>query len=224
MNLLAVETATEACSAALLFEGGLLQRHRVAPREHAHLILGMCEELLAEAGIGRGRLDAIAFGRGPGSFTGVRVATGVVQGIAFALDLPVVPVSTLAAIAQGAFRERGWGEVVAAIDARMGEVYWGAYRASDGLVAPVDGEHLSSPSAARGAFTERWHGAGSGWGSYGALLAPALKIASWDGERLPQARDVATLAAAACARGETVVAGQALPVYLRDEVAHRQRG
>ena len=124
MKILALDTSTEACSAALLIDTEIHQRYEVAPREHGALILPMIETLLSEAGCAPTQLDALAFGRGPGAFVGVRIATGVAQGIAFAADLPVIPVSSLAAMAQSVEH----GNVYSAIDARMNEVYWGAYR------------------------------------------------------------------------------------------------
>ena len=131
-TLLALDTATEACSVALLHDGRVLSHYEVAPRMHAQRLLPMIQQLLGEAGIAASALDAIAFGRGPGAFTGVRIAIGVVQGLAFALDRPVLPVSNLAVLAQRALREQGATQVAAAIDARMDEVYWGCYRAEAG--------------------------------------------------------------------------------------------
>jgi tRNA threonylcarbamoyladenosine biosynthesis protein TsaB len=222
MQILAIDTSTEACSAALFHDGVVVQRYRLAPREHAALILTMCDEVLAEAGVARAQLDAIAFGRGPGSFTGVRIAAGVAQGLAFALDRPVVAVSTLAALAQGAVRELGWARVLAAIDARMGEVYWGAFeRGPDGLVVATHSEVVAPPQRVQGTFSHTC-GAGSGWQTYGEMLRETTGITEWDGERFPQAHDVALLGAAACARGEAVAADQAIPVYLRDDVTHKK--
>ena len=142
MNILAIETATEACSAALAVDGEIIERYQVAPRRHTQLIHGQMEEVLAETGLALGQLDAIAFGRGPGAFTGVRIATSVVQGVAFALDLPVIPISTLAALAQGCEGDR----LLVAIDARMNEVYWGVYRRDQGgLVELVGEERVVAP-------------------------------------------------------------------------------
>ena len=124
MKLLALDTATEACSAALYIDGEIKQEYQLAPREHTRLILAMVESLLVEAGITIKQLDALAFGRGPGSFTGVRIATGAVQGMAYGADLPVVPVSTLASIAQSVHDEHQAESVLTAIDARMQAVYW----------------------------------------------------------------------------------------------------
>ena len=149
MKLLALDTATEACSAALLVDDAIIERYELAPRRHAALILPMIEAVLAEAGIGVAQLDALAFGCGPGAFTGLRIAAGVAQGIALAGGLPVVPVSTLAAIACHAVARYGVERVAAAIDARMGEVYWGTYRAArDGGVVLMGAERVCSPALA----------------------------------------------------------------------------
>ncbi|HKK05193.1 MAG TPA: tRNA (adenosine(37)-N6)-threonylcarbamoyltransferase complex dimerization subunit type 1 TsaB [Gammaproteobacteria bacterium] len=229
MRVLALDTATEACSAALLIGTEVRARYELAPRQHANLILMMIDQLLAEAGIALGDLDGLAFGRGPGGFTGVRIATGVVQGLAFGASLPVAPVSTLQALAQGAWRELGHERVLAAIDARMDEVYWGAYELEDGqgertmvlrgeerVVSP---DAVSVPSAGAS-----WFGAGSGWYAHGAALVQAVgeRLAGREDTRYPQAHDIAVLGAAALRRGEGVAAEQALPVYLRDEVAWKR--
>src|SRR3954470_6762837 len=138
MNLLAIDTATECCSAALLCGEHLLERSELAPRRHAELILPMIDSLLSEARLSRRSLDGIAVGRGPGAFTGVRLAISVAQGLALGLDIPVVPVSSLAALAQGAPEQTHGDALLAAIDARMGEIYAGAFhRGADGLVTPI---------------------------------------------------------------------------------------
>jgi tRNA threonylcarbamoyladenosine biosynthesis protein TsaB len=218
MIILALETATEACSAALLCDGEVLERYRVVPRGHTRLILPMLDELLAEASVSLTQVDALAFGRGPGAFTGVRIAVGVVQGIAFGADLPVVPVSTLAALAQGAAA----GRVLAAIDARMGEVYWGAFeRNSAGLMVVSREECLALPAQVPRPMNDGWHGAGSGWQAHGEVLVAHLGgvVATLDGGALPHAGDVARLGAAGLVAGQVVSAEVALPVYLRDQVA-----
>ena len=225
MKLLAIETATEACSAALLMGESVLQRYEVAPRAHANLILPMVQSLLDEAGLVMTDLDALAFGRGPGSFTGVRIATGVIQGLAFAAELPVLPVSTLAAVAQGARREMEASRVLAAIDARMGEVYWGAYVSdADGLMQLVGQECVVPPEQVTVPDEGPWIGSGSGWGSYAEALTTCVggSVIESDGTRLPQARDIAQLAQGAWRRGEAVAAEQALPIYLRDNVAKKK--
>jgi len=225
-RLLAFDTATEACSAALLVGDALAERHVIGPREHARLLLPMVEELLREGGLALADLDAIAFGRGPGSFTGVRIATGMAQGLAFAAGLPVVPVSSLAALAQQA-ADAGHARVLAAIDARMGEVYWGEFtRGADGLVVAAGEERVCPPGAVPPPEAEGWFGIGTGWGTYRDVLEARLGGAVVDcaPEAWPRAATVARLGAAARATGVALPPAQALPVYLRDEVAHKPAG
>lgn len=217
-TLLALDTATEACSVALLHNGEILSHYEVIPRLHAQRVLPMVQNLLAEAGVTLSALDAIAFGRGPGAFTGVRIAIGVVQGLAFALERPVLPVSTLATIAQRAHREHGVTQVVSAIDARMDELYWGCYRAHAGEVQLAGVEAVLPPEQAtlpRDAAGE-WFGAGTGWG-YAERIP--VRVERMDAGLLPHAQDLLQLAAFAWQRGEALEAGQAQPVYLRDNVA-----
>ena len=218
MKLLALETATEACSAAVWVDGAVLERYELAPRRHAALILPMSEAVLAEAGLTLSQLDAVAFGRGPGAFTGVRVAVGIAQSIAFAADLPVIPISTLAALALGAARETGRTRIAAALDARMGEVYWGCYGISGAAVEVLDEERVSAPAAVSAPPGE-WFGAGSGWAIYSAVLSGQLTVGGWLSECYPRAGDVARLAADPRRRGDWVDAERALPVYLRNSVA-----
>lgn len=218
-TLLALDTSTEACSVALAHQGRVLVRHEVIPRLHAQRVLPMVRELLDEAGLAMAELDAIAFGRGPGAFTGVRIAIGVVQGLAFALDRPVLPVSDLAVLAQRAWREHGAERVAAAIDARMDEVYWGCYRLEDGEMRLVGVEAVLPPEQValpRAVGDEPWFGAGTGWHYAGRL---AVKAQALDSSLLPHARDLLALALPAWARGEAVAAEAAQPVYLRDNVA-----
>ena len=223
MHLLAIETATETCSAALWSDGQVIEHYQFAPREHNRLILPMVEAVLAEAGLSAVQLDALAFGRGPGSFTGVRIAAGVAQGIALGADLPVVPVSTLAALAESALAETGLDCAYACIDARMGEVYWSVYQAGQGGLELL-GDEVVLP-AEQVAFPEETSGVGigSGWGTYGAVLAERLggraKLAL--PERFPRASSVARLGALAFRQGAALSPEQALPVYLRDNVAKK---
>ncbi len=220
MKILALETATDACSAALWLDGEVEETLRLAPREHAALLLPMVQSLLAGAGLTLGRLDALAFGRGPGSFTGLRIAAGMAQGLAFGAGLPVVPVSTLAALAQGTAREQGVDRVLAALDARMQEVYWGAYRLQGAHVVAAAQEIVCPPTAVPpppGAG--EWAGAGSGWLAWGEALRAATGASRVFADQRPQARDVASLAATGLAAGEAVAPEQVRPVYLRDQVA-----
>ena len=217
-TLLALDTATEACSVALLHDGMVTSHYEVIPRMHAQKLLPMIKQLLAESGVALNALDAVAFGRGPGAFTGVRIAIGVVQGLAFALQRPVLPVSTLATIAQRAWREQGTTQVAAAIDARMDEVYWGCYREHGGEMQLVGSEAVLPPEQVvlpRAAGGD-WFGAGTGWG-YAERMPVAVQ--GCDAALLPHAEDLLRLAAFAWQRGEALEADQAQPVYLRDNVA-----
>lgn len=221
MRLIALETATEACSVALWIDGDLhwLMEPNAA-RRHGELVLDQVQRLLAEAGLVPTQLDLVAVGRGPGAFTGVRLGLGAAQGLAFAIGVPVVPVSTLAALAQqGA--ERGAQQVLAALDARMGEVYWSFLRTGrDGLVVPA-AERLSAPQDVMVEWVSGPRLAlGAGLAAYPALPERlGLRRSEVDGGALPCAREVAVLAAAAHARGESVSPERAQPVYLRDRVA-----
>ncbi|MCI0506573.1 MAG: tRNA (adenosine(37)-N6)-threonylcarbamoyltransferase complex dimerization subunit type 1 TsaB [Gammaproteobacteria bacterium] len=221
MNLLAIETATEACSAALYIDGEIEQRFKIAPREHGSLILGMIDELMAEAQLSVSQLDAIAFGRGPGSFIGVRIAAGVTQGIAFGAGLPVVPVSTLAAIAQGARHDH----LLVAIDARMDEVYWGQYSrsAANGTVCERAPERLLLPDEILVVeASDSWVGVGTGWETYRESLQRRLPFVTLiDNNHYPMARSTAVLGAVLYQQGQMVAAEEAIPVYLRDRVAEK---
>ncbi len=223
-RLLAIETATEACSAALVVEGRVLERFEVAPRRHADLILLMIESLLAEGGVRRAELDAIAVGRGPGAFTGVRLAISIAQGLALALDRPVLPVSTLAALALegAALDEAREALLLAVIDARMGELYVGGYRRDDqGLVHAVVDESLQRPEALAVPEAVRYVAIGSGVSAHGEALRTRLgdKLIAQLPEALPRAGAIARLAAREFAAHGGVDAALAQPVYLRDKVA-----
>ena len=227
MKLLAIDTAAEACSAALFLDGEVRYRFLIAPRRHGELILSMLDELLREADLRLTQLDAFAFGRGPGAFTGLRIAAGVVQGAAFGADLPVVPVSNLASLAQRHYRQNDRRRILAAFDARMGEVYWGAYEIDpNGWARLVGAEEVAIPERVQLPRGDGWHGAGSGWGSYGDLLIRRLgsRIASVTPELVCHAVDVAVLGAAGFLEGRAVPAELALPVYLRDQVAWKKPG
>jgi tRNA threonylcarbamoyladenosine biosynthesis protein TsaB len=224
MKLLALDTATEACSAALLIDNDVRERFDIAPRGHARLLLPMLEALLTEAGLKPNQLDAIAFGRGPGSFTGVRIATGVVQGIAFAADLPVLPISTLAALARDGFQRSAATHVYAAIDARMGEIYCAAYRRdAHGEAELIGAEQVMSAAAVCRPCAGDWFGIGTGWGEYAPALHAcfAATLQGVDASALPRAAHIARLAALEYAAGRSVSADQAMPVYLRNQVTHK---
>ena len=222
MRLLAIETATSACSCALVVGEEQEERFAIAPRRHAELVLGMVADLLDHADIALTGLDAIAFGRGPGSFTGVRIATAVAQGLGLAADLPLVPVSSLGALALAAGRRYRAGAVLAAFDARMGEVYWGAFDTSDPTNVTLAGEECVAPPASvpvpgRGI----WLGAGEGWSAYGEILEGRLeeRLCGVAPQALPGAAEVAAIAGHEVRAGRSCAAECARPVYLRDRVA-----
>ncbi len=225
MNILAIETSSEACSCALAGDGEPpRERFEVAPRRHTERVLGMVDALLADAGLAPADLDAVAFGRGPGSFTGVRIAACTAQGLALAARCPVLPVSSLAALAAraGAPGER----VLAAFDARLGEVYLGAFRIrDDGLPQAVGEEQLASPGELAMPAGEGWIGAGAGWRSHGGALAARLggRLAAVREAALPGAAEVARLGMDLATRGGGVPAARALPGYLRHRVATPRR-
>ena len=222
MKLLAIETSTEACSVALWIDGEVRERHEIAPRRHTDLVLPWADELLSAAGLKKSQLDAIAVGRGPGAFTGVRLAVALVQGMALALDLPVVPVSTLAALAMRAPNDPT-AHILAAIDARMGELYLGIFqRDAHGLVTAAGSEWMATPLLASLPEGDTgFLGVGSGFGAEQGELSRTLgdRLLHVDALALPHAGDIARLGAAALARGESIAADQLEPAYLRDKVA-----
>lgn len=219
MNLIALETSTEACSVAVLRGEALIERFEIAPRRHAELALPWAEALLAEAGIARRELECVAVGRGPGAFTGVRLGVSLAQGMALALDIPAIAVSTLAALAMRANAGDGQ-KVLAAIDARMGEVYWAPFEIRDGLPHPLGEECVGSPDSVE-ITGDGWHGVGTGFAAQERVLAQrlAVPLAGVDADALPHAADVARLAVAAYARGEAVAPERLEPAYLRNQVA-----
>lgn len=241
MKLLAFETATEACSVALWIDGEVRERHELAPRRHAELSLPWAEQLLADAGIRKSQLDAIALGRGPGAFTGVRLAIALGQGIALALDRPIVAVSTLATLAlrahaltpaagsdisrdalPAATEAPRTSRVFASIDARMGEVYTGAFELRDGDAFALGQEAVLAPDAvALPDERDGWLGVGTGFGAADGALARryGARFAAIDASALPHAADLARLAAAAYARGEALAPERVEPAYLRNNVA-----
>jgi len=227
-RLLALDASTEACSVAYGDDSGITESCVLAPREHMQRLLPMVDEMLAARGVPLRDLDAIAFARGPGSFTGLRICLGVVQGLAFGAELPVIPVSTLAALAQTAVSARALTPgalVLAAIDARMDEVYWAWFEvAPDGLVRACGDEHIGAPESVTpiAGRTGPRYGVGSGW-NYGARM-PASLCDDIDAGALPGALAVARLALPLWRQGATVAAEQALPVYLRDNVAWNKSG
>lgn len=221
MKILALETSTEACSAAVWADGAVVERFETGA-QHSERILTMVQELLAETGLALSRLDAIAFGRGPGSFTGLRIGAGVAQGLAFGADIPVAAVSSLAALAQGVEAPK----VLAAFDARMSQIYCGAYiRNAQGIVELTGAESVLAPSDIPLPEGNHWVGAGNGWDQYYAALLSRLgeHVLDWRKQVFPHARDVGRLGAEVVQAGKAMTAERALPVYVRDDVAVKRK-
>lgn len=223
-KILAVDTATENCSVALKVGNDIIARCEMAPREHTTKILPMVDSVLAEAGLKLNQLDALAFGRGPGSFTGVRIGIGIAQGLAFGADLPMVGVSTLAAMAEQARRKQQATHVLSTIDARMNEIYAGGYvRLENGDWETVVEEAVLPPEMFKPEWVEgEWFVAGTGWQAYPDLQGQLHLSVSDSGVLYPESQDMLILAHHAFARGEAVDAEQASPVYLRDTVAWKK--
>ncbi|MCR3755759.1 MAG: N(6)-L-threonylcarbamoyladenine synthase, TsaB subunit [Sodalis sp. Psp] len=226
-RILALDTATEACSAALMLdENSVSERFIITPREHTQRILPMVDNLLAEAGITLNDLDALAFSCGPGSFTGVRISIGVAQGLALGAGLPLISVSTLAVLAEGAWRQIGVSQVLTAIDARMGSVYWARYqRQAAGVWLGRDSEAVLAPeelAAQTVDLTGCWAIAGTGWQTYPLLIDNDLVQLIPGHTLLPSARDMLPLAFHYYHHGGARSVEYAEPAYLRNEVAWKK--
>lgn len=220
MRILALDTAGSSCSVALLTDAGLVESGIEAERVHAETVLPMVERLLKDAGLKLAELDALAFGRGPGAFTGLRVAASVAQGLAYGAAIPVVPVSNLAAQAAATHRRHGVTRVLVCLDARMQEVYWAGYGVKGDSLELLAPESLSLPGDLEVPAGGSWFGAGSGWGAYPeALKARIPGLEGVDATLTAGAGDIARLAYKAFKEGSAVAPEQALPVYLRDKVA-----
>lgn len=224
-RILALDTSTDACSAALLLGDELHSIFEVQPRKHTELILSMIERLLADAGTTLPQLDAIAFGCGPGAFTGVRIATACTQGLAYSADLPVLPISTLASMAQYSIDRHGSTNMAVCLDARMEEVYCGMYtRSADGLAELVGDERVCRPENIPARDWSAWMGVGNGWQAYPDELANAFDTTAEGIEATiyPTAATIVKLGAVALQSDLAVPAEHALPVYLRHNVAKKK--
>jgi tRNA threonylcarbamoyladenosine biosynthesis protein TsaB len=220
MRLIALDTSTEACSVALALDGKVRSRFEMTERSHAELVLPMVDSLLAEAGATLASLDAVAFGRGPGGFTGVRIAAGVAQGLAYGADLPVVPVSSLAAVAEPLLAAPGQ-RLLVCNDARMGEVYWAVFeRDADGGLRALTAERVSPPGDVDVAGLAVERAAGNGLAAQPALRGrlESVGVAVVDGA-WPRAEAVLAIGAREFAAGRSVSPADAVPVYVRDDVA-----
>ncbi|AWS77767.1 tRNA (adenosine(37)-N6)-threonylcarbamoyltransferase complex dimerization subunit type 1 TsaB [Enterobacter hormaechei] len=226
MRILAIDTATEACSVALWNNGTTFAHFEECPREHTQRILPLVKTILTEGNTSLTDLDALAYGRGPGSFTGVRIGIGIAQGLALGADLPMIGVSTLATMAQGAWRMTGATRVLAAIDARMGEVYWAEYtRDENGVWHGEETEAVLKPEAVTGRLKQlsgEWATVGTGWPAW-PEMAKDTGLTLVDGNMLlPAAEDMLPIACQLLAAGKTVAVEHAEPVYLRNTVAWKK--
>lgn len=222
-TLLALDASASACSCAVWRDGEVVSRFALTPREHTRRLMPMIDNVLSEAGLLPGDLDALAYGRGPGSFTGLRIAAGVAQGLAFGLERPLIGVSTLEALALAAHRKHHVRYVIPALDARMNEIYVAAYRCDDGRLSRVLDEAVMAPQLLHlpGAYPDAdWCGVGTGWALWEAMPGWVQTSLS---QRLPDmqpaAEDMVRLAAAALADGQGQPAHEVVPVYLRNQVA-----
>ena len=226
MRILAIDTATEACSAALWNDGNTCAHFELCPREHTQRILPIVQDILTQGGVSLTDLDALAFGRGPGSFTGVRIGIGIAQGLALGAELPMIGVSTLATMAQGAWRKQGASRVLAAIDARMGEVYWAEYqRDAQGVWHGENTEAVLKPEAVQQRLAElegEWATVGTGWAAWPDMTQGANVTLSDGDVLLPEAEDMLPIACQLLEQDKTVAVDKAEPVYLRNEVAWKK--
>ena len=223
MRLLAIETGTDMCSVAISDGDLLCCRSDSTPRVHAHRVLGMVDECLTQAELDLSDVDALVFGRGPGSFTGLRIAVGVVQGLAFGAARSVIPVSSLAAHAAAVFRIHNQRKIAVCVDARMGECYWGTYQINEAGVPDLEGdERLGAPGDLPELGGEGWFGGGTGWDCFPDLRGRYdSALTGEDTVLLPEARDLLGTAARDLQAGRLFPAEDALPVYLREQVAWR---
>jgi tRNA threonylcarbamoyladenosine biosynthesis protein TsaB len=217
MRVLALDTSTEYCSVALWQDGVVVERCELAGQKHSEMLIEMLDTLFKNAGITIKQLDGIAFGKGPGSFTGVRIACGAAQGLALGANLPVVGVCTLEALAEASGKMR----VIAALDARMSEVYHAIYEKSNGAWTVVSEPCLCKPGNSPPVSGDNWFGVGSGYAMHGLALGEryAGQLMGVDGAAVPQAAAIVVLGAAQFKLGRGVDAAEALPLYLRDKVA-----
>lgn len=225
MKILAIETSSDACSVALDIDGEVVSDHRIASQQHAQLLLPMIDRLMANAGISANTLNGVAFGAGPGSFTGLRIAAATAQGIAFGADIGVLPVSSLQAVAQGVCVEQQSTQVAVGFDARMDEVYWGAFECDEaGMIRPSQQERVCAPTEITLPVTQTnssWIVVGTGADRYIDVLSTALPDYQLQHIKdvWPHAQYVARIAKAEAETAGFKPANEALPVYLRDKVA-----
>lgn len=228
MKILAIETATEACSCAINHEGVISEKFVLAPQRHADLILPMVDQLLAENAMTLSMMDAIAFGAGPGAFMGVRIATGVAQGLGYALDIPLIPISTLQSLAQIGYEATKNPTILAGWDAKMAAIYWGIYRVdAQGLMQSIVADRLTFPAEVQLPVDQSWLAVGNAWQVYQQELPWSFASHAVEPrtDLHPHAATIARLAAACyVAGGRLLRADEAEPIYLRNEVAKKSKG
>ena len=218
MPILALETATEACSVAIILDDGqVLSRYEYSPRLQTQLLLPMVDELLAESGLSASQLTAVAYSRGPGSFTGVRISAAAAQGLAFGWDLPVLAISSLQTMAQTAYRLAAFERVVTIFDARMNEVYVAAYELQQGLMQEIIPETMCPPEQLPQLAAESWAVVGNGC-VYAEAIQRQWNVHTLQADFYPHAYDLAVLAQTAWQQGRAQAPELALPVYLRDSI------
>lgn len=232
-NILIIDTATEACSIALKSNGQLFNFFEIAPRQHGELVLPNVDKLLKEANISLAEVDVIGFGRGPGAFTGLRICISIVQGLAYGANIPVVGVSSLQAMAQSCFERDKQHNILAAIDARMGEVYWGQYRENQGIMELVGAEQVISPESVvvkaqtlpdNNSRSVIYRAVGTGWQTYAQALSRAANVPTIIEHEMsyPNAIYMFPMVEKLFAEGKAVSAELAQPVYLRNDVAKKK--
>lgn len=218
MNILALDTSSSACSIAIAMGDKVYSHHIVSPMQQAQTILPILDELLNSIDAKLADIEVIAFGAGPGSFTGIRIAASVAQGLGYALNIPLVSVSSLALLAQAAFYDKGWQKLLVGVDARLEEVYWASYEVNqEGVVQLMGKESALAPERLTAKSPEEYYGVGNAWSIYRSRIP--FQVIDIDSNRMPEASAMIELAKQKIALGELLRPEQALPVYLRDEVA-----
>lgn len=224
LTILSLDTCTESCSASLMVKGKIFSELAVVPREHSQRILPMVDSVLSQANIKLADVDLIAYGRGPGSFTGIRICTSMTQGLALGQDIPVIGLSTLQTMAQAVYDDQGAEQIIAAIDARMGEVYWGQFIVIDGIAQGVGRESVIAPDLVK--LTLETEGTlvatGTGFDTYPELLELSSHIVPADNIKFPDAKSMLALAKQGYTQGLSTTVDELAPVYVRDTVSWKK--
>lgn len=213
-KILAFDTSIDLCSVALGVDDKIIAQQKLAPQRHNELILPMIDELLRSANLKLAQLDVIAFGCGPGSFTGIRLATSIAQGLAFGANVPLAPISTLRILAQTAYDQFSFVKVLVALDARMEQIYWGKYEILDGLMEETTPDVITTPTNVVGPEDPNWVGIGNGWDVYQKELQKTCHVTEIKNHLLPEASSLIKLGIAAFKQQKTVAAQLATPIYL----------